>query len=172
MAGQRTDANNFTVDGVSANFGVVATTPQVRQSGSGSAQAFSAIGSTSSLVSVESLQEFRVETSSFAPEFGKSPGGQVSLTTRSGTNDLHGGLYEFFRNDVFDANDWFANAAGKGRAPERHNDFGIYLGGPIRRDRTFLFVSYEGHACDCRRPQLCGCRQHTPGHMPQRTCRQ
>ncbi len=172
VAGQRTDANNFTVDGVSANFGVVATTPQVRQSGSGSAQAFSAIGSTSSLVSVEGLQEFRVETSSFAPEFGKSPGGQVSLTTRSGTNDLHGGLYEFFRNDVFDANDWFANAAGKGRAPERHNDFGIYLGGPIRRDRTFLFVSYEGHACDCRRPQLCGCRQHTPGHMPQRTCRQ
>jgi hypothetical protein len=144
VAGQRTDANNFTVDGVSANFGVVATTPQVRQSGSGSAQAFSAIGSTSSLVSVEGLQEFRVETSSFAPEFGKSPGGQVSLTTRSGTNDLHGGLYEFFRNDVFDANDWFANAAGKGRAPERHNDFGIYLGGPIRRDRTFLFVSYEG----------------------------
>ncbi len=144
IAGQRTDANNFTVDGVSANFGVVAGTSAPRESGSGSAQAFSALGGTSSLVSVEALQEFRVETSSYAPEFGRTPGGQVILTTRSGTNDLHGGLYEYFRNDKLDANDWFANAAGKPRAPERHNDFGGYLGGPIRKDKTFFFLSYEG----------------------------
>lgn len=141
--GQRTSSNNFLVDGVSANFGV-APTALSGTSGSGSAQAFSALGGTSSLVSVEALQEFRVETSSYAPEFGRSPGGQVLLTTRAGTNDLHGGAYEYFRNDILDANDWFANQAGQPRAPERHNDFGVFLGGPIRRERFFYFGSYEG----------------------------
>jgi len=143
VAGQRTDANNFSVDGVSANFGVVAA-PSLGASGTGTAQAFSALGGTSSLVSVDALQEFRVETSSFAPEFGRSSGGQVVLTTRSGTNAFHGGVFEYFRNDVMDANDWFANAAGAKRAPERHNDFGGFLGGPILKDRTFFFFSYEG----------------------------
>lgn len=143
VAGQRTDANNFTVDGVSANFGV---TPGLApgESGTGTAQAFSALGGTSSLVSVEDLNEFRIETSSFAPEFGRSPGGQISLTTRSGTNDWHGEAYEYFRNDVFDANDWFANQAGEARPEERHNDFGAVLGGPVQRDKTFFFASYEG----------------------------
>ena len=144
IGGQRTDANNFTVDGVSANFGVSTNGLYSGESGTGSAQAFSALGGTSSLVSVEALQEFRVETSSFAPEFGKAPGGQVILTTRSGTNDFHGGVYEYFRNDVMDANDWFANHAGLPRAAERHNDFGGFLGGPILRDKTFFFFSYEG----------------------------
>ena len=143
IAGQRTSSNNFLVDGVSANFGV---SPFVGlgTSGTGGAQAFSALGGTSSLVSVEALQEFRIETSSFAPEFGRSPGGQVILTTRSGTNDLHGAVYEYFRNNVLDANDWFANQAGQPRAPERHNDFGGFLGGPIQSDKTFFFISYEG----------------------------
>jgi len=93
---------------------------------------------------VEALQEFRIETSSFAPEFGRSPGGQIILTTRSGTNDLHGGVYEYFRNDAMDANDWFANAAAQARAPERHNDFGGYLGGALTKDKTFFFLSFEG----------------------------
>lgn len=143
ISGQRTSANDFTVDGVSANFGVSSATV-VGASGTGSAQAFSAIGGTSSLVSADALQEFRVETSSFAPEFGHTPGGHVLLTTRSGTNDWHGALFEYFRNDVLDANDWFANAANKPRAPERHNDFGGSLGGPIRKNTTFFFLSFEG----------------------------
>jgi hypothetical protein len=143
IAGQRTTANNFLIDGVSANFGVAPTVGQ-GTSGTGSAQAFSVLGGTSSLVSVETLQEFRVETSSFAPEFGRSPGGQIMLTTRSGANDFHGGMFEYFRNDVLDANDWFANQAGKPRAAERHNDFGGFLGGPIQKDNTFFFLSYEG----------------------------
>jgi hypothetical protein len=143
VAGQRTSANNFLVDGVSANFGV---SPEfgIGSSGTGSAQAFSALGGTSSLVSVEALQEFRIETSSFAPEFGRSPGGQVVLTTRSGTDDFHGAAYEYFRNDVLDANDWFGKQAGQPRAAERHNDFGGFLGGPILKNRTFFFASYEG----------------------------
>jgi len=147
IAGQRTDANNFTVDGISANFGV-ANLQNLGESGTGGAQAFSALGGTSSLVSVDALQEFRIETSSFAPEFGRVPGGQVVLTTRSGTNDFHGGAFDYFRNTVMDANDWFANAAGKPRAPEHHNDFGGFLGGPIWRDKTFFFISYEGARLD------------------------
>ena len=143
MVGQRTSANNFLVDGISVNFGI---SPEagLGTSGTGSAQAFSALGGTSSLVSVEALQEFRVETSSFAPEFGHTPGGQVVLTTRGGTNDFHGGGYEYFRNNVLDANNWFANQAGEPRAPERQNDFGAYFGGPIKPDKTFFFASYEG----------------------------
>jgi len=150
VAGQRTDANNFTVDGVSANFGITAG-QGASASGTGGVQAFSALGGTSSLVSVEALAEFRIETSSFAPEFGKTPGGQVLLTTRSGGNDFHGGIYEYFRNDVMDANDWFANKAGNPRAPERHNDFGGYLGGPIWKGKTFFFFSFE--AARLRLPQ-------------------
>ena len=150
IAGQRTDANNFTVDGVSANFGVDGHSSAVGQSGTGSAQAFSALGGTSSLASVEAVQEFRVETSSFAPEFGRAPGGQVIMTTRSGTNDFHGGIYEYFRNDVMDASNWFNGFCTLGpncplpKGAERHNDFGAFLGGPIVKDRTFFFASYEG----------------------------
>jgi len=150
MNGQRTDANNFQIDGVSANFGVLPTL-LLGSSGVGQAQAFSALGGTSSLISVDDLQEFRVETSSFAPEFGQTPGGQVILSTRAGTNELHGGIYDYFRNDILDANNWFANAAGKPRAAERHNDFGGFLGGPVVRDRTFVFFSYEG--AQLRTPQ-------------------
>jgi hypothetical protein len=144
IAGQRTSSNSFSVDGVSANFGVQAGFSAGAGSGLGQSQAFSALGGTSSLVSVDDLQEFRIETSSFAPEFGRQPGGQVLLTTRSGTNDWHGGAFDYFRNNVMDANDWFANNAGLGRAEERHNDFGGYLGGPIWKGRTFFFFSYEG----------------------------
>ncbi|MBI3476439.1 MAG: TonB-dependent receptor [Acidobacteria bacterium] len=151
VAGQRTSANNFLIDGVSANFGV-APTVALGTTGTGAAQAFSALGGTSSLISVEALQEFRIETSSFAPEFGRSPGGQVIFTTRSGTNNFHGGVYEFFRNDVLDANNWFANAAGEPRAAERYNNFGGYLGGPIVRGKTFFFASYEGSRL--RQPSL------------------
>src|SRR5882724_2052127 len=141
IAGQRTDSNNFSVDGVSANFGVSAG---LGSSGTGSAAALSSIGGTSSLVSVDDLQEFRIETSSFAPEFGRQPGGQVMLTTRSGTNTFHGSVFDYFRNDVLDANNWFANQKGQPRAPERHNDFGGVLGGPVWKDKTFFFFSYEG----------------------------
>ena len=147
ISGQRTDSNNWTVDGVSANFGA---TPSAYpgQSGTGTAQAFSALGGTGSLVSVDALQEFRIETSSFAPEFGTAPGGQVILTTRSGANRIHGGVFDYFRNTAMDANDWFANQADLPRSPEHHNDFGGFLGGPLVKDRTFYFLSYEGARLD------------------------
>ena len=141
--GQRADANYFTVDGVSANFGVTGLLQMV-QSASGALPALSATGGTNSLVSVDAMQEFRLQTSSFAPEFGRTPGGQVSIVTRSGTNGFHGTLFEYFRNSVLDARDWFVNLNNLRKPQERQNDFGGVIGGPIRKDRTFFFFSYEG----------------------------
>ncbi|MBV9927475.1 MAG: TonB-dependent receptor [Acidobacteria bacterium] len=141
--GQRADANYFTVDGVSANFGVTGFIAMM-QSASGSLPALSASGGTNSLVSVDAMQEFRIQTSSFAPEFGRTPGGQVSIATRSGTNAFHGTLFEYFRNDVLDARDWFVNFNNLPKPAERQNDFGGVFGGPVLKDKTFFFFSYEG----------------------------
>ena len=141
--GQRADANYFTIDGVSANFGVTGLL-QLVQTASGTLPALSVTGGTNSLVSVDAMQEFRIQTSSFAPEFGRTPGGQVSIVTRSGTNTFHGTLFEYFRNNVLDARDWFVNFNHLAKPQERQNDFGGVLGGPIRKDKTFFFFSYEG----------------------------
>jgi len=141
--GQRADANYFTVDGVSANFGVTGFPPLV-QAGGGALPAFNALGGTTSLVSADAMQEFRVQTSSFAPEFGRAPGGQISIVTRSGTNQFHGTAYEYFRNDTLDANDWFSDHNHLPKPEERQNDFGGVFGGPVFKDNTFFFFSYEG----------------------------
>lgn len=163
--GQRGDANYFTIDGVSANIGV---SPGVApgQAGGGSLPGLSAFGGTSNLVSVDALQEFKIQTSTYAPEFGRTPGGQISIVTRSGTNEFHGALFEYFRNDALDANDWFANANRLPKPALRQNDFGGVLGGPLYlprfseggstfrsgKDRTFFFFSYEG--LRLRQPQV------------------
>jgi hypothetical protein len=141
--GQRTDANYFTVDGVSANFGVTGLLQMV-QTASGALPALSASGGTNSLVSVDAMQEFRIQTSSFAPEFGRTPGAQVSIVTRSGSNSFHGALFEYFRNSVLDAKDWFVNLNRLAKPEERLNDFGGVFGGPVLKDKTFFFFSYEG----------------------------
>lgn len=140
--GQRPDANYFTVDGVSVNLGTSSTV--LGQGGAGQLPATSAFGGMSNLASIDALQEFRVQTSTFAPEFGRTPGAQVSVVTKSGTNALHGTAFEYFRNDILDANDWFANNAGKKKAALRQNDFGGVLGGAIIKDKLFFFGSYEG----------------------------
>jgi hypothetical protein len=147
--GQRTDSNYFTVDGVSANISV---TPGADLYGgaSGSVPGFSSLGGMNNLVSVDALEEFKIQTSTYAPEFGRSPGAQIQIVTRGGTNRFRGTLFEYFRNDIFDANDWFANSLGIKKAATRQNDFGGVLGGPILlpgyngRNRTFFFFSYEG----------------------------
>src|ERR1700756_5430139 len=141
--GQRADANYFTVDGVSANFGVTGYPPLVQAAG-GALPALTALGGTNSLVSMDAMQEFRVQTSSFAPEFGRTPGGQISILTRSGSNHFHGTAFEYFRNDVLDANDWFSNRDHLPKPAARQNDFGGVFGGPILKDKTFFFFSYEG----------------------------
>lgn len=155
--GQRAGSNYFTVDGVSANFGV-GSSQTLYEGAGGGVPALSAQGGTNSLVSVDAVQEFAIQTSTYAPEFGRQPGAQVSVITRGGTNDVHGGLFNYLRNDIFDANNYFANANRLPKPALRQNDFGFTLGGPVflprfgeggrrfydGRNRTFFFVSYEG----------------------------
>jgi hypothetical protein len=145
--GQRADANYWMVDGVSANTGVGINTTYGGNGIAGALPAFSVVGGTNSLVSVDAMQEFRIQTSTYAPEFGRTPGGQISIVTRSGTNQFHGTAFDYLRNDVLDANNWFngyTNNPPLPKAEERQNDFGGTLGGPILKDRTFFFFSYEG----------------------------
>ena len=142
--GMRTDANYFTVDGVAANLGTDLVGNGLPEAAAGSSPGWNASGGTNSLVSVDSIQEFRVQTSSFAPEYGRTPGAQVGIVTRSGTNAWHGTAFDYLRNTIFDANDWFADHDNLAKAPERQNDFGGVLGGPIIKDKTFFFFSYEG----------------------------
>ena len=155
--GQRTGSNYFTVDGVSGNFGSTASVTLYESAG-GSIPSYSALGTTTSLASVDAVQEFSIQTSTYAPEFGREPGGQVSIVTRSGTNQLHGSAYDYLRNSALDANNFFANANRLKKPAERQNDFGFTVGAPLflpalgirgrrlynGRDRTFFFVSYEG----------------------------
>ena len=155
--GQRRSSNGFYVDGVSANFGGASGANFGQQAG-GSLPAFSAQGGTNSLVSVDALQEFTIQTSTYAAEFGRQPGAQISILTRSGKNKFEGTLFEYFRNDALDANDFFNNKLGLPKPPLRLNQFGGVLGGPLYlphfgeggpvftsgKDRTFFFFSYEG----------------------------
>ncbi len=142
--GQRASSNYWMVDGVSANIGIGSSGLAAGNGLGGAAGAFSVMGGTNGLVSVDALQEFRIQTSTYAPEFGRTPGGQIGIVTRSGTNVLHGTLFDYFRNDVLDANDWFANLHGLPKPQERQNDFGGTFSGPVVSDHTFFFFSYEG----------------------------
>lgn len=121
--GQRSTSNNFMVDGIDNNN-------------------YEA-GSVAQLPSIDSIQEFQVMTNNYSAEYGRSSGSIVNLVTKSGTNQLHGSAYEFFRNDDLDARNFFANP--NLAAPElRLNQFGATLGGPIQKDKTFFFGNYEG----------------------------
>jgi hypothetical protein len=141
--GQRAESNYFTVDGVSANISSTSGAGALDY-GAGAFPGLTASGGTNNLVSVDALQEFRIQTSTFAPEFGRTPGAQVSILTRSGGNQFHGSVYEYLRNDVLDAADWFTNNLNQKKPALRQNDFGGTLSGPVLRDKLFFFFSYEG----------------------------
>jgi len=148
--GQRTESNYFTVDGVSANAGAISGGGQ-GAGPSGNLPAFTALGTTQGLVSIDALQEFRSNTSTYSAEYGRSPGGQFSFSTRSGSNALHGSAFDFLRNDALDANNWFNDFYRYPKGKERQNDFGVSLGGPVvvpglydGKNKTFFFFSYEG----------------------------
>jgi hypothetical protein len=156
--GQRASTNYFTVDGASANVGVsIAFGGAAPATLAGSYPGLSAFGSTSNLVSVDALEEFKIQTSTYSAELGRQPGGQVSLVTRSGGNDFHGGVFEYFRNEALDARDYF-NKKPAPQPPLRQNQFGGTFSGPLPffnfgeggpffttgKDKTFFFFSYEG----------------------------
>lgn len=131
--GGRADQSNITLDGVDVN---------EQQDGLDviTDEAFASV----LRVTRDSLQEFRVTTTNPNAEQGRSSGAQVSLVTRSGSNQWHGSLFEIHRNTVTTANDFFNNAAGVERPQLLRNIFGGSLGGPIKRDRAFFFFTYEG----------------------------
>jgi Carboxypeptidase regulatory-like domain/TonB-dependent Receptor Plug Domain len=148
--GQRTESNIYLVDGVAANTGI-APNDGGEVGPIGGVAAATAVGTTQALISVDALQEFRVQTSTYSAEYGRSPGGQFSFVTRSGTNVIHGTGFDYLRNNIFDANNWFNDYYAQPQSALRQNDFGGTLGGPLTvpalynsANRTFFFVSYEG----------------------------
>ena len=128
--GGRFSANEVTLDGVDNN--------TVSNAGS--------IGRNGIAVtpSVDAVQEFKVKTSTFSAEFGHAAGAVVNATIKSGTNQFHGTVFEFLRNDKLDANNFFTNAAGQPRPAFHQNQFGAAVGGPIVHNRTFFFGDYQG----------------------------
>jgi hypothetical protein len=150
--GQRPESNYYTVDGVSANSGASAGVGFVQAAGpSVSVPSATALGTTQALVSVDDLQEFRVQSSTYSAEYGRNPGGQFAFETKSGTNEWHGTGYDYLRNGFFDAQDWFNDYFGLKQPALRQNDFGGTLGGPVEiphiyqgKNKTFFFFSYEG----------------------------
>jgi len=93
--------------------------------------------------SIDSIQEVKVDTNSYPAEVGRAGGAVINLLTKSGTNQWHGGAYEYLRNDKLNANDFFSNSAGTPRPEYRQNQFGGSFGGAIRKDKTFFFVDTE-----------------------------
>ena len=96
------------------------------------------------LPSPEAIEEFKVQQTNFSAEYGFSGASVVNMITRSGTNKFHGSAYDFVRDSIFDANDWFANRFGQPLPPLRRNNYGFTLGGPIIKNKTFFFVDYDG----------------------------
>jgi hypothetical protein len=179
--GQRTESNYYTVDGVSANVGATTGVSMNYGAGpSGSTAAATALGTTQALVSVDDLQEFRVQSSTYSAEYGRNPGGQFAFETKSGTNRWHGTAYDYLRNGALDAQDWFNDYFGLTEPALRQNDFGGTFGGPIEvphlyggTDKTFFFVSYEGlrlaapHAATVNYVPSASLRANAPGPLNQ-----
>ncbi|MES1260762.1 MAG: carboxypeptidase-like regulatory domain-containing protein, partial [Acidobacteriota bacterium] len=92
----------------------------------------------------DAMQEFKVQTSSLGPEFGRFAGGVINLTSKSGSNSIHVGAYEFLRNKVLNANTFFNNSSGKPRPAFTQNQYGANVGGPVKHDKTFFFFAWEG----------------------------
>ena len=131
MNGSRTVNSEFTVDGVSVVSG--------------------STGGVQTLPSADAIREFKVLTSGYSAEYGRTSGGTVTMIINSGTDQYHGALYEYFRNEDLNANNFFNNVLGKPRSQDRYNLFGGKLGGPVRipklyngKEKTFFFFNYEG----------------------------
>jgi hypothetical protein len=134
FAGRARDDNNFSIDGVDA----------------GGIQEQAQKSSVRLQISEDAVAEYRVNSALYDTEYGTQSGGQINVVTKSGTNDFHGTVFGYLRNSVFDGrnfNDYINDAAGNQipvRLPFRMGNFGMTLGGPIQKDKTFFFISYEG----------------------------
>src|SRR5262245_14930699 len=131
--GGRLVANTFLLDGVDAN-NIHSNTAENNTVGSNGVP----------IPSTEVLQEFKVQTGQYDAQYGRNAGASVNVVTKSGTNQFHGSLFEYFRNDVLNANNFFLNSTGTKRPVLRQNQFGGTVGGPIKKDKTFFFFGYQG----------------------------
>jgi hypothetical protein len=122
VGGSGSRSNSFVLDGIDNNDQAI--------------QAYTA------RTSVDTIQEFRLETNAYSSENGRWAGGQLNVSTKSGTNDFHGSVYEFLRNSALDTRNYFATSGSK--PPFKRNQFGGTLGGPIKKDKLFFFIGYEG----------------------------
>jgi len=133
MNGARGRSNNYLLDGTDMNDGY-RNDPAINQGG--------VFAVPSAILPIDSIAEMHV-LSNFEPEYGRNAGAVVNIVTKSGSNDLHGSLFEYFRNDALGARNYF-NTSDQGRAPFHNNQFGGSLGGPIAKDKTFFYLNYEG----------------------------
>jgi len=140
--GQRPNVNAFTVDGASANTGITAGGLPAQATG-GTLPATSAFGSLDALVTLDSVEDMTVRTSTASVEFGRRPGAQVSITTQTGSNQFHGGVSFSWRDQLLSANNWFANQGGFGRVPLSLLNVAPAVGGPVKRNRVFFFLAYQ-----------------------------
>jgi hypothetical protein len=131
--GNRDRSNNYTVDGTDNNDPFF-NNSAFNQTGIG--------GAPASLLPIDAIQEFNLQAN-FAPEYGRNSGSVINILTRSGSNHLHGSAFEFLRNDAMDARNYF-NRTPATKSPFHNNNFGVSLGGPILKDRTFFFGAFEG----------------------------
>lgn len=121
--GSHGGSNNWQIDGITNNeqhFNLIVVSP-----------------------SMDAIQEFKVTTNNYSAEYGRAVGANVQIQIKSGTNDFHGGAFEFLRNDKLDANNFFNNRSGQSRKPYKQNQFGAFLGGPILKNKTFFFGDFE-----------------------------
>src|SRR5438093_3337181 len=128
VAGHRTEANRFLINGVDWI------------GGNAAANNITPTGASAQLLGVEAVREYNVLEHTYGAEYGKRSGGQVSIVTSSGTNDWHGSLFEYHRNDVLDTRDFFATE----KVPFKRHQFGGTIGGPLKKDKLFVFGNYEG----------------------------
>jgi hypothetical protein len=132
--GAKTTANNIQFNGVDAN--------NLAQNSAANDDEEAGVG----IPAPDSIQTFKVQTASYDAAYGRGSGANIDLVSKSGTNQFHGSAWEFLRNNIFNANDFFVKGAGQPRPDLKQNQFGASLGGPVRRDRTFFFGSYQGLA--------------------------
>ena len=126
--------NNYQMDGVAIN-------NSANSGSSNDSGIYTGIG----IPNPDAIQEFKIQTSTYDASYGRNPGANVNVVTKSGTNQFHGSLYEFFRNEDLNANSFFENRDGGGKQQIlRQNQFGGTIGGPIKKDKLFIFGSYEG----------------------------
>jgi hypothetical protein len=133
--GQRTKGNLFLVDGISTT-----------SSTEGRGNDFN--------MPLDAVREFSVQAGAYSAEYGDVAGGVINLQSRSGTNNWHGSLFEFFRNDALDAANFFSNSTNQPKTPLQYNQFGGSVGGPIRRNKTFVFADYQGAITHSGQPMI------------------